>query len=710
MRNGRKETIVLKLEGLDCANCAVKIEQEIRKLNGVTSARVDFTSAKVIMEGQDKPSLDQALNRLPEIMNSIEGGIKIVDPLNKLEGFALKDAINFKQELNVIVGFILFLAALFFRPTGHLELILFLASYFLIGWDIITKALRLTMSGRFFDENFLMFIATAGAIAIREFPEAVVVMLLFKIGELLQGAAVQRSRRAISNLMHIRPDYASLLEDSGETRRVAPEEVQVGQAILVQPGEKIPLDGIVLVGTSNVDTSALTGEFRPRRVEVGSSVLAGFINQGGLLTVKTTKSYAQSTAARILDMVEHAAAKKAPAENFITKFARYYTPSVVLGAALLALLPPLLIPGAVFTEWLHRALIFLVASCPCALVISIPLSFFGGLGGASRNGILIKGSNYLEALNNMQICVFDKTGTLTQGVFEVANISPVEGITAVELLEYAAYAEKYSSHPIATSIRTKYGRELQAREIQEYQEFSGLGVKAVLDGQKIIVGSFRFLKEEKIELEEQKGSGTFVYVAVAGKYAGNITIADKVREDTPQTIEKLRKVGVQKIVMLTGDSQDAGSILGKRLGFDEVYAGLLPDQKVEVLERIEKQNPRAKIGYVGDGINDAPVLARADIGIAMGGLGSDAAIEAADIVLMTDEPSKLLSALQIAKKTKRIVWQNILLALGIKALVLTLGALGVATMWAAVFADVGVTLIAVFNALRVIASPVIANS
>ncbi|NLM22329.1 MAG: cadmium-translocating P-type ATPase [Peptococcaceae bacterium] len=708
MTNGRKETIVLKLEGLDCANCAAKIEQEIRKLNGVTSARVDFTSAKVIMEGEDKPSLDQALNRLPKIINSIEGGVKIVDLRNKLEGFAIKEAINFKQELNLIVGFILFVAALCFQPTGHLELLLFLASYFLIGWDVIVKALRLTKSGHFFDENFLMFIATAGAIAIREFPEAVAVMLLFKIGELLQGAAVQRSRRAISNLMHIRPDYANLLEDSGE-RRVAPEEVQAGQVILIQPGEKVPLDGIVLEGTSNVDTSALTGEFRPRRVEVGSSVLAGFINQGGLLTVKTTKSYAQSTAARILEMVEHAAAKKAPAENFITKFARYYTPAVVLGAALLALLPPLLIPGAVFSEWLHRALIFLVASCPCALVISIPLSFFGGLGAASRKGILIKGSNYLEALNNMRICVFDKTGTLTQGVFEVINISPVEGMTADELLEYAAYAEKYSSHPIASSIRAKYGRELQAKEIQEYQEFSGLGVKVILEGQEIIVGSSRFLKKEKIDFEEQQGGGTLVYVAVAGEYAGSITIADKVREDTPQTIESLRKVGVQKIVMLTGDSQDAGSTLGKRLGFDEVYAGLLPDQKVEIMEKIKKQSPRAKVGYIGDGINDAPVLARADIGIAMGGLGSDAAIEAADIVLMTDEPSKLLSALQIAKKTRKIVWQNILLALGIKALVLSLGALGVATMWAAVFADVGVTLIAVFNALRVIVRPVIVN-
>jgi len=699
---GRKEIKVFKLEGLGCANCAAKMEIQIGKLNGVINARIDFVSTKMIIEVSGKERFAEIMKQIPQIVDSIEHGVKITD-VQPSAGY--KDwtiLLDKKQIVLLIMGIGILIAALILELTIGIQFFLFLLSYILIGQKVIFKAIRNTIRGEVFDENFLMFIATAGALATRQFPEAIAVMLFYQTGEFLQNIAVNRSRRSISSLMDIRPDFANLIEGN-EERTVAPEKIEIGQAILVKPGEKIPLDGTVIEGFSVLDTSALTGEFIPRQVKAGDNVLAGFINKNGLLNIKVTKSYNQSTVARILEMVENASSKKAPTENFITKFAHYYTPAVVLGAALIAFIPPLLMQDAVFFDWLNRGLIFLVVSCPCALVISIPLSFFGGIGGASRNGVLIKGSNYLEALNNVRTVVFDKTGTLTEGVFEVTKISPIEGISEEMLIKYAAFAERYSNHPIAASILQKYSRQFNDNEISEYEEIPGYGVKAVYNEKKIIAGSARFMIKETIHMEKDDNRGTVVYVAVNGDYIGSISISDRIREDTSKAIEGLRQIGVQRIVMLTGDKQDVSEMIGRELGFDEVYAGLLPDQKVEILENIEKQkDPQTKIGFIGDGINDAPVLARADIGIAMGGLGSDAAIEAADIVLMTDEPSKIISAFQIARKTRDIVWQNIVLALGIKSVVLFLAALGLATMWAAVFADVGVTVIAVLNATRVL--------
>ncbi|MBM7615225.1 heavy metal translocating P-type ATPase [Alkaliphilus hydrothermalis] len=607
------------------------------------------------------------------------------------------------EMIRIGIGAVLFFAAIILKLSNTMEFALYFSSYLLVGGEVLLRAGRNILRGQVFDENFLMGIATIGAFTIGEFAEGVAVMLFYQIGEFFQGLAVNRSRKSIAELMDIRPDYANL-KVGNDFKRVSPEEVAVGDYIIVKPGEKVPLDGVVVEGTSMLDTSALTGESVPREVEVDSSVLGGFINKNGLLTIKVSKAFSESTVSKILELVENASSKKAPTENFITKFARYYTPFVVVAAFALAVIPPLVIEGATFPQWIYRALVFLVVSCPCALVVSIPLGFFGGIGGASKHGILVKGGNYLEALQNVEMVVFDKTGTLTKGIFKVTEIITSDSnVSREQLLEYAAYAESYSNHPIATSILKAYGKTINQEEIESYDEISGHGIKVKVMGKEILAGNIRLMEKEKIKYQSVEATGTVVYLAVDRKFIGGIIISDEIKEDSERAIKGLKAIGIKKTVMLTGDHKQVGMKVGNQLGLDEVYAELLPDQKVEKLEELDKQkSPKGKMIFVGDGINDAPVLARADIGVAMGGLGSDAAIEAADVVLMTDEPYKLVSAIKIAKRTKRIVWQNILFAFGVKGIVLLLGAGGLATMWEAVFADVGVALIAVFNAMRVL--------
>lgn len=580
---------------------------------------------------------------------------------------------------------------------------IFLVCYAVIGWDVVWKALRNIVHGQVFDENFLMSLATVGAFFVGDYPEAVAVMLFYQVGELFQSYAVDKSRKSISELMDIRPDYANLLKD-GTTEEVDPEEVAVGDIILVKPGERVPLDGMILEGKSTLDTSALTGESVPRQVSKEDAVISGCINLTGTVQVQVTKEFGESTVSKILNLVENASSRKANAENFITKFARYYTPAVVIAAVLIAVVPPLLMPGATFSEWIYRALSFLVVSCPCALVISIPLGFFGGIGGASKTGILVKGSNYLEALSDAEIVVFDKTGTLTRGNFEVTSIEPA-GMEKEELLRIAAIAESDSSHPISLSIKKAYGQEIPHGAAAEVEEISGHGVKAVVDGRTVYAGNAKLMAMQQISFQENKGIGTVVYVAVDGAFAGSILIADEVKPDAAEAIRGLKAAGIKKTVMLTGDSAAVGEKVAERLGLDEAACELLPGDKVEKVEELLNQtSPKGKLIFVGDGINDAPVLARADVGVAMGGLGSDAAIEAADIVIMTDEPSKLVRALQISGKTMKIVKQNIIFALVIKAAVLVLVAFGMSNMWEAVFADVGVAVIAILNSMRALNS------
>ena len=545
-----------------------------------------------------------------------------------------------------------------------------------------------------------MSIATLGAFLIGEFPESAAVMIFYQIGEFFQDMAVNKSRKSIKALMDFRPDYANLKVDN-EIKKVSPEEVKVEDLIVVKPGEKIPLDGIIIEGSSSLDTSALTGESLPREVKVNDEVLSGSINQEGLLTIKVTQLFGESTVSKILDLVQNASTKKAPTENFITKFARYYTPVIVAIAAFLAVIPPLLIPGESFSSWIYRALIFLVISCPCALVVSIPLGFFGGIGRASKEGILIKGSNYLEALYNIHTIVFDKTGTLTKGVFKVTSIETMGNLSKDELLEYAALAESYSTHPIALSIIQAYGKEIDKSRIKQVDEISGYGLKVIIDGNELLLGNEKLMAKHNIKVD-QDSQGTIVFISVNGNYEGKIIISDEIKKDSLKAIEKLKSLGIKKTVMLTGDNHTTAKTIAQELKIDEFYSQLLPHEKLEKLEKLLKEkSPKEKLAFVGDGINDAPVLARADIGIAWAA-GSDAAIEASDIVLMTDEPSKIATAIKIAKKTHTIIWQNIIFALAIKAFVLILGALGIATMWAAVFADVGVTLIAILNSIRIL--------
>ncbi|MFN0603856.1 heavy metal translocating P-type ATPase [Facklamia hominis] len=605
-----------------------------------------------------------------------------------------------KRLWRIIIAAFLFTIALLMELNNEwLQIALFVISYIVVGGDVLKRAVKNMNRGQVFDENFLMSVATIGAMLIGEFPEAVAVMLFYQVGELFQSYAVGKSRKSIASLMEIRPDYANV-KKGDEIIKVDPDEVQIGDIIVITAGEKIPLDGKVIDGSSMLDTSALTGESVPREVEVGSDILSGSININGVITAEVTKEFEESTVSKILDLVENASSKKSNSEQFITKFARYYTPAVVIMAVLLAVIPPLMIKGATFSDWIYRALAFLVVSCPCALVISIPLSFFGGIGGASKEGILVKGSNYLEALSQTEIAVFDKTGTLTKGVFNVQEIHP-QGVSKEELLELTAYAESYSNHPISLSLKEAYGKDIDHQRISDVEELSGHGVTATVDGQKVVAGNIKLMKKMDIPYFEGELVGTVVHVAVDNKYIGYIVIADELKPDAKQAIKELKDADIKQLVMLTGDNQSVGAKVAKELGLDKFYAGLLPADKVEKLEELFAQKSQnGKLAFVGDGINDAPVLARADIGIAMGGLGSDAAIEAADIVIMTDEPSKIATAINISKKTLKIANQNIVVAIGIKILVLILSALGITTMWSAIFADVGVTILAVLNAFR----------
>ena len=605
-----------------------------------------------------------------------------------------------KRLWRIIIGAaVLATAVLLSLNNEWLQIALFIISYIIVGGDVVKRAVKNIFKGQVFDENFLMSIATIGAFFIGEYPEGVAVMLFYQVGELFQSYAVGKSRKSIASLMDIRPDYANV-KKGDELVKVDPDEVQIGDIIVIKAGEKIPLDGKVIEGSSMIDTSALTGESVPREVEVGSDILSGCININGVITAEVTKEFGESTVSKILDLVENASSKKSNSEQFITKFARYYTPVVVIIAVFLAIIPPLVIDGATFSDWIYRALAFLVVSCPCALVISIPLSFFGGIGGASKKGVLVKGSNYLEALAETEIVVFDKTGTLTKGVFNVQEIHP-EGVSKEELLELTAYAESYSNHPISLSLKRAYSKEIDNGRISDVEEISGHGVIATVDGKKVMVGNIKLMKMMDIPYFKGDLIGTIVHVAVNNKYIGYIVIADEVKEDSAQAIKELKAANIKQTVMLTGDNKSIGSKVAKELGLDKVYAELLPADKVEKLEELFSQkSKKGKLAFVGDGINDAPVLARADIGIAMGGLGSDAAIEAADVVIMTDEPSKIATTMKISKKTLKIAHQNIVFAIGIKIIVLILSAFGITTMWAAIFADVGVTIIAVLNAFR----------
>lgn len=608
-----------------------------------------------------------------------------------------------KKLIRIIISTLLFTSAIIFKPSEKtLLFILYLASYIIVGYDVILKALRNIANGQVFDENFLMGIASIGAFFLGEYPEGVAVMLFYQIGELFQSHAVDRSRKSIASLMDIRPDFANVKRGE-DILTVDPDEVQIGETIVIKPGEKVPLDAVVLEGFSMVDTSVLTGESIPKEIAAGDELLSGCINTSGMLVAKVTKEFGESTVSKILDLVENASSKKSNSENFITKFARYYTPIVVIMAVFLAIIPPVIMPNATFSDWLGRALTFLVISCPCALVISVPLSFFGGLGAASRNGVLIKGSNYLEALAKTEIVVFDKTGTLTKGVFKVQEIFP-QNISKQGLLEMAALTENYSNHPISKSLKEAYGKQIDTSRISDTEEIAGHGVIATVDGLEVAVGNKKLLVALNLPQKDTKDAvGTIVHVIIDKQYKGYIVIADEVKEDAKKTIADLKAAKIKQTVMLTGDSKVIAQRVANELGLDKVYSELLPTDKVEKVEQLFKEkSDKGKLVFVGDGINDAPVLARADIGIAMGALGSDAAIEAADIVIMTDEPSKITTAMKVSKKTLSIAKQNIIFALGVKFLVLILGALGLASMWAAVFADVGVSVIAILNAIRIL--------
>ncbi|WP_352419734.1 heavy metal translocating P-type ATPase [Proteiniborus sp.] len=714
------------LEGLNCANCAAKIENKVNNMEEIESASFSFATKIMSIEYYEEHGFDLILGKIKKIVNTLEPDV-IVKTQNDSKKLAIHGHHHSKSEccaghshdhshghshgegehgllnkktIKLGIGIIFFIAAFIFDRSISIQLPLFIISYFLIGGDVLLRAIRNIMRGQVFDENFLMALATVGAFAVKEYPEAVSVMLFYQIGEMFQDMAIERSRKSISSLLNIRPDYANLKTDESLVV-VRPETINVGDYIVIKPGERVPLDGVVIEGESMVDTSALTGESVPRKIKTGEDILSGFVNNSGLLTVEVKKKFNESTVSRILDLVQNASSKKAPTENFITKFARYYTPAVVIGAALVAVIPPIF-TGDPFSEWLYRALIFLVISCPCALVISIPLGFFGGIGGASKSGILIKGGNYLEALNQVDTIVFDKTGTLTQGVFKVSEINEENGFSKEEVLRAAAFAETHSNHPIAKSIIEEFNGKIDESVIENYEEISGHGIKANVSGSVVLAGNLKLLEREGIKATQVSKSGTIVYIDIDGRFAGSIIISDMLKDDSVKAMEALRNQGVKKLVMLTGDLDNVAKQVATELNLDEYYSELLPEDKVNVLEKIAKEKGnKGKLVFVGDGINDAPVLARADIGVAMGGLGSDAAIEAADVVLMTDEPLKLSQAISIAQKTKKIVIQNIILALGVKGIVLALGAFGVATMWEAVFADVGVALLAVLNSMRV---------
>jgi Cd2+/Zn2+-exporting ATPase len=691
------------IDNLSCSSCAVKIENGIKSLDYVKNASLNFSTKNLRIETYADESYN-TLEQIKNVIKDIEPGVNVFEKSkqNKTKETAETDKKKIIEAAKLITGAIIFLIALLFKFPGYLEFSLYLISYLLTGFEVLIRAFKNIIRGKIFDENFLMAVATAGAFAVKQFPEGAAVMLFYKTGEYLQNIAVNSSRKSIASLMEIRPEYANL-KRGREIIKAAPEEVHIGDVILIKPGERVPLDGLVIKGNSVADTSALSGESMPREMTPGSEILSGFVNINGLLTVRVTKEYGNSTVSKIIELVEKSSDRKAPTENFIKKFASIYTPVVVGLAFLLAFIPPLVLQDSSFSIWIYRALILLVISCPCALMISIPLGFFGGIGAASRNGILIKGGNYLEALNYVETVVFDKTGTLTKGIFTVTSAVPAKSVEVDELLELAAYCESFSEHPVASSIVKAFGKNINRELISEHEEILGFGSKIIITGKRIIAGNSKLMQKYNISYAEADFIGSVVHVAVDKEYKGYIIVSDELKKDSKETIKKLKEKGIKKIFMLTGDNARTGQLIGKELGIDDVYCELLPDQKVEKLEYLEKEkSPKGKIVFVGDGINDAPVLARADIGVAMGGLGSDAAIESADVVIMNDEPLKLVSAINIARSTKRVIWQNILLALGVKIIVIAFGTFGIATMWSAVFADVGVTIIAVLNATRLL--------
>ena len=708
---------MLSIEGLDCPNCAAKVERKINTLEGIKEATVDFLGKKIVVLA-DEISENELVELIQTEVDKIEDGVKVFVPKVQAGESSSEEEDTGKIKKKLLIGGVLFVLGIFVPKTLFIpKLAVFLVSYLVIGGDVLLSAFKNILNGQVFDENFLMAIATIGAFAIGEYPEGVAVMLFYQLGELLQGIAVNNSRKSIVSLMDIRPDYANIKVGEG-IKKVSPEEIKVGEIIVVKPGEKVPLDGKIVRGASTFDTSALTGESLPREAKAGDDVLSGFINKNGLIEIQVAKVFSESTVSKILYLMENAGSKKSKTENFITKFARYYTPAVVITALIVAIFPPLLIQGATFSDWIYRALIFLVVSCPCALVISIPLGFFGGIGGASRHGILIKGTNYLEVLNDLESVVMDKTGTLTKGIFKVTEVNAENNIkindfqnnktelTKPLLLKYAAHIEKFSNHPIAQSIVAEYENSVSKVDenvVKDFEEISGFGIKVNINNHQFLAGNSKLMNLENITFDKKENLGTAIYLAADGKYIGNILISDEVKEDSARAIKGMKENGVKEIVMLTGDNEAIGKNIAEKLGIDKVFTELLPNEKVEKLEEIYKtKSEKGKIAFVGDGINDAPVLARADLGIAMGGAGSDAAIEAADVVIMNDEPSKIVIAIKIAKKTKEIVWQNITVAFAIKIVVMALGLFGDATMWEAVFADVGVALLAVLNATRVL--------
>lgn len=694
------------LKGLDCPNCSAKIEKEVGELAGVSSSSINLMKQSLTISVEED-ALSLVTKQIETIVHSHEPDVTVTEYIAEssvsTQETKSEDYNNKIRIIRLIAGALIFISGIisneFINVSLPVYLIFLVLAYIILGGDVVIKAIKNITKGRIFDENLLMSLSTIGAFVIGEYPEAVAVMLFYQIGEYFQDLAVNRSRKSIANLMNIRPDFATVLRN-GEQTIVSPKTVSIGEIIVVKPGEKIPLDGIILEGDSMLDTKALTGESVPRTVHKGDEALSGCVNQNGVLTIQVTKAFGESTVSKIIELVENASSRKAPTENFITTFARYYTPVVVIFALILAVTPPLLF-NAEWIAWIHRAFVFLVISCPCALVISIPLTFFGGIGAASKHGVLVKGSNYLESLNNVSTVVFDKTGTLTKGVFKVTEIVPDNGFTVDRILEYGAKAEIYSNHPIAKSIIAAYEKDVDGTNITDYKEISGYGISVTVDNKKILAGNSKLMTAEQIHYRPCNKAGTKVYVAVDGKYAGCILITDEIKEDSKRAIAELKRIGIEKTVMLTGDDEMIGKAVSRKLGLDEYYAQLLPDQKVLKLEELDSQKPlKSKLAFIGDGINDAPVLARADVGIAMGGIGSDAAIEAADVVLMTDEPSKLVEAIEVAKATKHIVIQNIVLALTVKVIFMVLGAFGIAGMWEAVFGDVGVALIAVMNAMR----------
>ena len=710
--------VVLRLEGLNCAGCAAKIEDRVNNLMEVQEASLNFTTKTLFIsskEGQDKEDIvlkaKEIVNTLePDVIVSenkikfgnraiVKGNIKNKEIIDKEE---YVDSINKKRIIKFGIGVSIYAIGIIFKFNIMTEFIIFLLAYILIGGEIVAKAFRNILKGEVFDENFLMTIATLGAFAIKEFPEAVAVMIFYEIGELFQDKAVNKSRKSIEKLMDIRADYANVKRGDKEVK-LSPEQVKIGDEIIVKPGEKIPLDGVIIKGSACLDTSALTGESLLRDVKENDEVLSGCINKNGVINILVNKKYEESTVSKILDLVQNAGNKKAKTEKFITKFAKYYTPVVVMSALALAFVPPLIVTGEKFSDWIYRALVFLVVSCPCALVVSIPLGFFGGIGAASKNGILVKGGNYLEALKNLETVIFDKTGTLTKGVFKVYSIKRFGEFDDKQMIKYAAYAESYSNHPIAKSIVDNYGLEINKNLISDYEEISGYGIKAIIENKEILIGNDKLMREFNINYDKSDEIGTIIHLAINKCYTGYIVIGDEIKEDAINAIKHIKEIGINETIMLTGDNKKVADAVGQKLGITKVYSGLLPNQKVQELEKIfSNKSEKGKVAFVGDGINDAPVLARADVGIAMGGVGSDAAIEAADVVIMTDEISKIPLAIKIAKKTNTIVWQNIIFALSVKIVILIFGAMGLANMWEAVFGDVGVALIAIVNSMRAI--------